>query len=175
FNPPFQPGTFIPQPVPTHVTTRSKTRPRSMSTDKKPLNIGGNSLPEIVSATSYEHLPWSPAVNFLANLAQSTVSKSMPYDEGQQIGDYIIGKVIGRGGFSTVREAIKMDNNYNMEKVAVKIVRKNQNSDCNDRIQALFDREIHIWRELSHPNIVQMIMLEEDEYATYVFCEYCPG
>ncbi|CAG8722576.1 3581_t:CDS:2, partial [Cetraspora pellucida] len=171
FNPPFQPGTFIPQPVPTHITTRSRSR--SISTGK-PIQVSG-SLPVIVSAASYQNLPWSPAVNFLANLAQSTVSQPMPYDEGQLVRDFIIGKVIGRGGFSTVKEAIRMDSDGVMEKLAVKIVRKNQESDCNDRVQALLDREISIWRELIHPNIVPMIMYEEDEYATYVFSEYCSG
>ncbi|CAG8743301.1 18567_t:CDS:2, partial [Gigaspora margarita] len=119
------------------------------------------SLPDTVNASSYENLPWSPAVNFLANLAQATTSKPMPDDEGQQIGDYIIGKVIGRGGFSTVKEAIRMNDFSGMEKVAVKIVPKNQDSDCND--------------PLDHPNIVPMISSKEDDYATYVFSEYCPG
>ncbi|CAG8849192.1 542_t:CDS:2, partial [Racocetra persica] len=40
---------------------------------------------------------------------------------------------------------------------------------------ALLDREIHIWRELFHPNIVPMIMCKEDDHATYVFSEYCSG
>ncbi|CAG8567159.1 5109_t:CDS:2, partial [Gigaspora rosea] len=118
------------------------------------------SLPDTVNASSYENIPWSPAVNFLANLAQATTSKPMPDDEGQQIGDYIIGKVIGRGGFSTVKEAIRMDDFSSMEKVAVKI--------------ALLEREICIWKALDHPNIVQMISSKEDDYATYVFSEYCP-
>ncbi|CAG8659733.1 25684_t:CDS:2 [Gigaspora rosea] len=172
FNQPFQPGTFLSQPVTTPITMRSRSK--SVSTEN-PIPINNGSLPNIVTAESYQNLPWSPAVNFLANLAQSTVSKPMPYDEGQQIGDYIIGKVIGRGGFSTVKEAIKMNNDYDIEKYAVKIVRKNQKSDCDDRIQELLDREISIWRELVHPNIVQMITREEDEYATYVFSEYCSG
>ncbi|CAG8529115.1 22743_t:CDS:2 [Dentiscutata erythropus] len=135
------------------------------------------SLPDMVNASSYENLPWSPAVNFLANLAQATISKPNPDDEGQQIGDYIIGKVIGRGGFSTVKEAIRMGmNDYSgMEKVAVKIIQKNQDSDYNDRIQALLEREICIWKALDHPNIVQMVSSQEDDYATYVFSEYCPG
>ncbi|CAG8740988.1 15151_t:CDS:2, partial [Dentiscutata heterogama] len=167
FNPPFQPGTFISQPVTSPITARSRSR--SISTENHiPV---GNSLPNIVTAASYQNLPWSPAVNFLASLAQSTLSKPMPYEEGQQIGDYIIGKVIGRGGFSTVKEAIKMNNDYDIEKAAVKIVRKNQESDS-DRIQEYLYREISIWRELVHPNIVQMITREEDEYATYVFSEY---
>ncbi|CAG8713808.1 19505_t:CDS:2, partial [Cetraspora pellucida] len=118
------------------------------------------SLPDMVTASSYENIPWSPAVNFLANLAQATTSKSMPDDEGQQIGDYIIGKVIGRGGFSTVKEAIRMDNYSGMEKAAVKIVLKNK---------------ICIWRALEHPNIVPMINVQEDDYATYIFSEYCSG
>ncbi|CAG8544909.1 10330_t:CDS:2 [Racocetra fulgida] len=133
------------------------------------------SLPDMVTASSYEKIPRSPAVNFLANLAQATTTKIMPDDEGQQIGDYIIGKVIGRGGFSTVKEAISMDNYSGMEKVAVKIVRKNNDSDCDDRVQVLLEREICIWRALDHPNIVPMISFQEDDYATYVFSEYCPG
>ncbi|CAG8654655.1 8684_t:CDS:2, partial [Scutellospora calospora] len=105
----------------------------------------------------------------------ATASKPLPDDEGQQIGDYIIGKIIGSGGFSTVKEAIRMDDYSGMEKVAVKIVPKNQESDCNDRIQVLLEREISIWRSLDHPNILPMISFQEDEYATYVFSEFCPG
>jgi len=133
------------------------------------------SLPDIVTSP-YCEVPWSPAAMYLSNFAHSNVIRPLPDEEGQQIGDYIIGKVIGRGGFSTVKQAHAMDHySGSMNTVAVKIVRNHIDSDNNDRIQALLEREISIWRRLDHPNILRMSSVEYDNYATFVFSEYCPG
>ncbi|CAG8623516.1 13438_t:CDS:2, partial [Acaulospora colombiana] len=162
-------GTFLPQPVHAPCPIRSK----SISTEI-PFTSQAHSLPDMVTGASYDHVPWSPAKDFLANLAQATMAKPMPDEEGQQVGEYVIGKVIGRGGFSTVKEAIRMDDYSGLEKVAVKIVKNDQDSDCNDHIQSLLQREIVIWKKLIHPNVVSMLSVTEDDYATYVFSEYCP-
>jgi len=135
-----------------------------------------HSLPDIVPGSSYDDIPWSPAAMFLANYANSNLKQPLPDEEGQQVGEYIMGKVIGRGGFSTVKQAYTVDNySGSMETVAVKIVKNINDSDDNERIQALLEREIAIWRRLDHPNIVNMISVEENDYATFVFSEYCPG
>ncbi|CAG8534594.1 11433_t:CDS:1 [Paraglomus brasilianum] len=139
------------------------------SSDRRRLSHHSFSCPA-VTRDSYSSVPWSPAVSFLSNLADATVKTPLPDDEGQQVREYILGKVIGRGGFSTVREAYD-----GMDKLAVKIVRNNPESADNDRIQALLEREIAIWRALDHPNVVKMTSVEETDYATFVFAEYCSG
>ncbi|CAG8482097.1 14802_t:CDS:2, partial [Acaulospora morrowiae] len=160
---------FLPQPVHQPYPIRSKS-----ISGETPYSSQAYSLPNMVSGASYDRVPWSPAKDFLANLAESTLAKPMPDDEGQQVGEYIIGKVIGRGGFSTVKEAIRM-NDYSLEKVAVKIVKNDSESDHNDRIQSLLQREITIWSKLVHPNIVPMLSMIEDDYASYIFSEFCSG
>lgn len=39
----------------------------------------------------------------------------------------------------------------------------------------MLEREIAIWRELKHPNIVEMFSVKVTEYATFIFSEFCPG
>uniref|UniRef100_A0A1D1Y1S5 Serine/threonine-protein kinase ppk25 n=1 Tax=Anthurium amnicola TaxID=1678845 RepID=A0A1D1Y1S5_9ARAE len=162
---------FIPQDC-YWIKSKNKNIPTGHSYDKNE----SHSYPDNMVGSLYENVPWSPAVSFLSGLASSTVRKSLPDDEGQQVGDFIIGKVIGCGGFSTVKQAHTMDNySGSVETAAVKIVKNVPERDDNDRIQALLEREVAIWRGLNHPNIVQMLSVEEIDYATFVFSEYCPG
>src|SRR6185312_998267 len=117
-----------------HSSVRPKAKSISVenpSTDRRMSAHHSFSCPA-VTRDSYSSVPWSPAVSFLASLADATVKTALPDDEGQQVREYILGKVIGRGGFSTVREAYD-----GMDKLAVKIVRNNPESADNDRIQAL--------------------------------------
>ncbi|CAG8475507.1 5896_t:CDS:2 [Ambispora gerdemannii] len=132
-----------------------------------------------ISSESYSEIR-SPAASWLGYIANITSSTPMPDDEGEQVGEYVLGKVIGRGGFSTVREAYTVDSGSLeeaaiLEKVAVKIVKNNPESESNDRLQALLQREIEIWRHLKNPHIVRMISYEETDYATFIFAEFCPG
>ncbi|CAG8483948.1 234_t:CDS:1 [Paraglomus occultum] len=155
-----------------HSSVRPKAKSISVenpSTDRRRAVHHSFSCPG-VTRDSYSSVPWSPAVSFLANLADATVKTPLPDDEGQQVREYILGKVIGRGGFSTVREAYD-----GMDKLAVKIVKNNPENPDNDRIQTLLEREVTIWRALDHPNVVKMISVEETDYATFVFAEYCSG
>lgn len=149
-----------------------RQKSKNLSSDEGHFKTESRSLPDIVPYDA--ETPWSPAAMFLSNFAHST-KKPLPDEEGQQVGEYIIGKVIGRGGFSTVKQAYTM-NSYSgsMESVAVKIVRNHPESQDNDRIQALLEREIAIWARLDHQNIVPMLSFEENDYATFIFSEYCP-
>ncbi|RIA96016.1 kinase-like domain-containing protein [Glomus cerebriforme] len=151
-------------------------KPKAKTASSEQLyNKESHSLPDTIVGSPYDNVPWSPAVSFLSNLAPS-IKKPLPDEEGQQVGEFIIGKVIGRGGFSTVKQAHTMDSYSGaMETVAVKIIKNNIDSDDNDSVQALLEREIAIWRGLNHPNILSMIAVEENDYATFIFSEYCPG
>ncbi|KAF8425131.1 kinase-like domain-containing protein [Tirmania nivea] len=99
-----------------------------------------------------------------------------PDDEGQEVGAYVIGKQIGFGGFSVVKEATTMKNGMKVIR-AVKIVRKQAHSleHENDKIQAEFEKEVSIWRYLSHPHILALIEVYDSPQATYCFTKLVSG
>ena len=94
----------------------------------------------------------SPAGAFLSQWArEEAISTAQPDDEGQEIGDhseYIIGRQIGYGGFSVVKEAFTIEDGVKIRK-AVKIVRKHVSGATeheNEKLQAEFEHEVSIWR-----------------------------
>jgi hypothetical protein len=116
----------------------------------------------------------SPAASFLARYkaSEAPLKPTEPDDEGQGIGydgEYIIGKQIGFGGFSVVKEVVTIENGKRVVH-AVKIVRKSQNDKSemeNDQIQTQFDHEVEIWRFLRHPYILPLLRVYTTDYATY--------
>ncbi|KAF2646110.1 kinase-like protein [Massarina eburnea CBS 473.64] len=116
----------------------------------------------------------SPAASFLSRYKASEAPLKLPEpdDEGQGIGysgEYIIGKMIGFGGFSVVKEVTSIENG---EKVvnAVKVVRRQQRNKSeleNEQIQTQFDHEVEIWRYLRHPYILPLICVYQTEFATF--------
>jgi serine/threonine protein kinase len=92
-----------------------------------------------------------------------------PDDEGQEIGSYIIGRQIGVGGFSVVKEAIAIDNAKQVH--AVKIVRKHATTDewGNESLQTHFEHEINVWKCLSNRYILPLLSVVETSYATWAF------
>ncbi|KAL2370506.1 hypothetical protein RJ035_007108 [Blastomyces gilchristii] len=114
----------------------------------------------------------SPASTFLSLWSREEVPPK-PDDEGQVVGtDYVIGKQIGFGGFSTVKEAFKVHGEGGPERSAVKIVKKHlagQSERENEQLQAEFDHEVRIWRYLNHPHILPLEAVYETDYATFCF------
>lgn len=86
------------------------------------------------------------------------------------MGAYVIGKQIGFGGFSVVKEVTTMVDDVKIKR-AVKIVRKQAHNteNENDKIQAEFDHEVSIWRYLNHSNILPLIEVYDTPYATFCF------
>lgn len=86
------------------------------------------------------------------------------------MGAYVVGKQIGFGGFSVVKEVTTMLNGIKIKR-AVKIVRKQAHNaeNENDKIQAEFDHEVSIWRYLNHPNILPLIEVYDTPHATFCF------
>ena len=93
-----------------------------------------------------------------------------PDDEGQEIGSYVIGRQIGVGGFSVVKEAFTIENGKQVQH-AVKIVRKHATTDesGNETLQSHFEREVIIWRCLSNRYILPLLSVIETPYATWAF------
>jgi serine/threonine protein kinase len=116
----------------------------------------------------------SPAASFLARYksAGTPIKPSEPDDEGQGIGynsEYIIGKQIGYGGFSVVKEVTSIENGQTVVN-AVKIVRKSLREKSefeNELIQTHFDHEVEIWRFLRHPYILPLMRVYTTDFATF--------
>jgi serine/threonine protein kinase len=86
--------------------------------------------------------------------------------------EYVLGKIIGSGGFSVVKEAYKVEESGETRRLAVKIVKKqvaNKTERENDAVQAEFDHEVRVWRYLSHPNVLSLDAVYETDYATFCF------
>ncbi|KAF9952060.1 hypothetical protein BGZ65_005558 [Modicella reniformis] len=131
--------------------------------------------PSMVTSSSYSSLPYSPAVAFLSNFVDVTAPRMAPDEEGEQVGDFIMGKIIGHGGFSLVREAFAVHMDGLVARVAVKIVKTQTGATDNDRVQRMLDKEIAIWSRLSHPNVLPFLAVEKFPTDTFVFCELCSG
>ncbi|KAF9551165.1 hypothetical protein EC957_010051 [Mortierella hygrophila] len=131
----------------------------------------------LVTSSSYSSLPYSPAVAFLSNFVDVTAPKISLDEEGAQVGEYLLGRVIGHGGFSIVREAtsIQMDEGGQVDRVAVKIVKKQTGATDNDRVQKMLRKEIAIWSQISHPHVLPFLAVEELPTDTFIFCELCTG
>jgi serine/threonine protein kinase len=125
----------------------------------------------------------SPAASFLQRYkaSEAPIKASEPDDEGQGIGydsEYIIGKQIGYGGFSVVKEVTSMDANGKPVVDAVKIVRKQQSNKSefeNDQIQTQFDHEVEIWRFLRHPYILPLLRVYTTDFATFCIIKLNKG
>ncbi|KAH8704100.1 kinase-like domain-containing protein [Talaromyces proteolyticus] len=122
----------------------------------------------------------SPASAFLSMwTSPEEVMAPQPDDEGQMVGtDYVIGKQIGFGGFSTVKEAFKVEGNGATRRLAVKIVKKHvlgKSEQENDQVQAEFDHEVRIWRQLNDSHILSLDAVYETDYATFCFTKFAIG
>lgn len=145
-------------------------------TSSQPMACSG--LNRSVSTTSTDSSASnSPAFQFLSRLG----TNSEPNNElelGEQVGDYIIGKLIGYGGFSQVKEAHTIDSNGNKIVRAVKVVKKqaaDSSQELMDRIQSEFDHEVAIWKTLVHDNILRLRLVDDTDRATFCFTDKITG
>ncbi len=129
--------------------------------------------------------PKSAASSFLAGFSRSCGSRNgnggdnldnrpaSPDAEGQTIGeDYVLGKLIGHGGFSVIKEAFRMNPDGSQRQLAVKIVRRNIKDKSeieNEQAQAEFDHEVELWRFLKHPRILPLEAVYKTDDATFCF------
>ena len=86
------------------------------------------------------------------------------------LGDFKIGAKLGQGTFSKVCQGTHMPTG---EKVAIKIMSKDQIKEKSDKIR--IEKEIIIQKKLHHQNIVQQYAIIETESTIYIISEYCSG
>ncbi|EXJ84509.1 CAMK protein kinase [Capronia epimyces CBS 606.96] len=92
--------------------------------------------------------------------------------EGQTIGDdYVLGKQIGYGGFSTIKQVTQLQDRK-QRTLAVKIVRRqieDKTEAENEQAQAEFEHEVELWRFLNHRNILPLEAVYKLDEATFCF------
>lgn len=79
-------------------------------------------------------------------------SKPLP-KSGVQLGDYVLGDLIGKGGFSSVFAArdVRLERD-----VAIKVLHPEVDDEEAEHLLRQFAREIHVARRLEHPNVVRL-------------------
>lgn len=124
--------------------------------------------------------PRSAASSFLRKFSMSSGTGTgedipPPVDaEGATVGeDYVLGKQIGYGGFSIIREVTQIAPQTGTQRtLAVKIVRKQiegKSKAENDTAQAEFEHEVDLWRLLNHKHILSLEAVYELKEATFCF------
>eukprot|EP01102_Stenamoeba_stenopodia_P007388 TRINITY_DN206_c0_g8_i1.p1 TRINITY_DN206_c0_g8~~TRINITY_DN206_c0_g8_i1.p1 ORF type:complete len:898 (-),score=181.60 TRINITY_DN206_c0_g8_i1:97-2790(-) len=85
------------------------------------------------------------------------------------VGNYDLGRTIGKGQFGKVKIARHV---LTGEKVAVKIIRKFM---LDDNTMKLVRREINIMKLLKHPHIIRLYEVMETEKLLFLIMEYASG
>lgn len=125
----------------------------------------------------------SPASAFLSRWGQGSMASLAPEpdEEGQAIGvqkDFVIGRQIGYGGFSVVKELHSLTEEGQKITKTVKIVRKNIPSVSeaeNDKLQLSIEHEIDIWRTLKHENVLSLHSVYHTDFATFCVMDLIEG
>lgn len=118
----------------------------------------------------------SPAHAFLNSWSRGSettlVPEPKPDDEGQAIGlnnELIIGRELGRGGFSVVKEVHSIKDGQDIVR-AVKIVRKtlpDKQEAENEQCQQELEHEVSVWRYLKHRHILPLHTVYDTDFATF--------
>ena len=85
--------------------------------------------------------------------------------------EYTLSKQLGKGSFGEVYLTTKKGSS---KKYATKILDKKKFS-RNEKIKSYLDNEIAILNEINHPNIVNLIDIQETPELCYIVTEYCNG
>lgn len=156
------------------------------SLDNKMMLNNATGLSRSTSLSSSSLSSSSAAIQFLSKFSGDLTTTSGAFNTsiaeselGEQVGDYIIGKMIGYGSFSQVREATMIDTQTGKKIVrAVKVVQKanpQSTTEVMEKIQHEFDQEIAIWKTLDHEHILKLLSVEETDRATYCFADKITG
>jgi hypothetical protein len=130
------------------------------------------------STSSSAKSPRSAASSWLRGFSLSSgpaspVDATFSASEGQTVGDdYVLGRQIGFGGFSTIHEVTQMMPAGGQRKLAAKIVRKSvkdKSPEENEQFQAEFAHEVELWRLLHHRHILPLETVWHTDEATYCF------
>jgi len=115
----------------------------------------------------------SPAAMFLTAFSPIVKPIASPDSEGEYVSGYRLGKIIGQGGFSIIREASSQAGGM----VAVKIVRHSELRKQPNAASARrrLDHEATVWASLNHEHILPLFSAEHTAFADFYFTILCPA
>ncbi|TXT04371.1 hypothetical protein VHUM_04138 [Vanrija humicola] len=119
---------------------------------------------------------FSPASAFLSHFSSRSsiagIERIAPDGQGARVLNYTLGKIIGRGGFSTVRQAIHVESG---EIFACKIVKRDDLSDESGSVER-FEDEIRIWKSMpAHNALLPLLEMHRTSFATFLVMPYLSG
>jgi len=120
---------------------------------------------------------FSPASAFLSHFSSSSSIRApapalAPDAQGARVLDYTLDKVVGRGGFSTVRKATHV---VTGDTVACKIVKRDDLSDRSGSLER-FEQEITTWKNLPpHPSLLPLLNMHRTPTHTFLIMPYLSG
>ncbi|KAL9109823.1 MAG: hypothetical protein Q9227_005526 [Pyrenula ochraceoflavens] len=173
--------------VPNDIHSWQHSRPRRIRTSESmspnsPLHSWGSVGPRTSTRSSRPSsrrsisAGFSPAFQFLRSFSVHEEKPPSPDDAGQTVGDdYVLGRQIGHGGFSTIKEAFQMDSpssDVRGRLLAVKIVRHalvGRSEADNELVRAEFDHEVELWRFLRHRRLLELEAVYKTDFATFCF------
>ncbi|EWC48654.1 hypothetical protein DRE_01876 [Drechslerella stenobrocha 248] len=88
-----------------------------------------------------------------------------------RFGNYVLGQTLGEGEFGKVKLGWRKDGGV---QVAIKLIRRDTLAPHPNRLSKIY-REISILRTLSHPNIVRLFEMIENERHIGIILEYASG
>lgn len=92
---------------------------------------------------------------------------------GQKIGPFVVEKELGSGAMGTVYRATFSKEDGKVRKVAIKVIAPGLGD--NERIQARFEREAAILKQLKHVNIVRLLATGRFQGRPFYAMEYIEG
>ncbi|KAL0092532.1 kinase-like domain-containing protein [Phycomyces blakesleeanus] len=122
----------------------------------------------------FKHYMVLPIRKYLDLKVRDSTSNIKPtYHRRKSVGDYWLGKTLGKGSSGRVKLGIHKASG---EKVAVKIVSKDYMA-SNPVLYHTIKREIALMQLMQHPNIVQLLEVIDSPYSLYIYLilEYVQG
>lgn len=161
---------------PSAAAERALSPPLTVVSDPGPddaVFMSDASRPDSPTGSTMSSGAFSPTASlFLSQYSSRAAEVPLPDSQGSRVLSYILGKVLGRGGFSTVREATNVESG---EMFACKIVKRDDLSDASGSVES-FEREIELWKELpQHKSLLHLIDIHRTAYATFLIMPYMSG
>jgi len=103
-------------------------------------------------------------------LELQSVQRVESQNYNHSVSHYILGEILGKGAYATVREAF---DEFTKEKVAIKIYEKMKLIDVHRKSSVL--KEIEILKKLNHPNIVKVLETFDTPNNLFVVMELVKG
>jgi len=157
---------FVNNPFASPLFTLDPFHPTSFS--------GSDALDNFSPPLSMSDISSSPAALFLSSFSPVIDTPvALPDDEGQTVAGYVLGPIVGHGGFSTIRTGTCPSGDV----VAIKIVRRSDVcSQPNPEVEVKrLDHEAQVWSSLHHEHVLPLFKSEHTSYADYFVTQYCPA